>query len=279
MMKLFRAKTLAVGLRMSAMTTCMGVLTGLVAGLPLSAHAQDTQNRLVITNVEVDSAQGQMFIHGRNFGTLTGVAPTVHLMEIGVDVKTYGPYTVVVALPPVLQRAGSYLLTLSTGPNVEQNDSFEVTLGAVGPQGPKGDKGDKGDTGAQGPVGATGAQGVKGDKGDTGAQGPQGAQGPVGATGAEGPQGPQGVPGYTGALACRVVAGPASSSYAYPGSYVGCGYGESLTGGTCYSNASTVGAVSNVGSVGGVLSYTCTLRGPASTTARATAEAICCKVR
>jgi hypothetical protein len=259
MMKFFKSRALAAVLRMSSVTTCMGVMAGLT--LPVQAQAQDTQNRLIITNVEVDYAQGQMFIYGRNFGTSDGSAPSVHLMEIGVQVKTYGPSTVVITLPPVLQRAGSYLLTMSTGPNVEQNDSFEVTLGVAGPQGPQG---------PVGPVGPVGPQGPKGDPGP---------QGPVGATGAQGPQGEQGIPGYTGALSCRVVSGPSVNSYIYPGSYVGCGYGESLTGGTCYSNSSTVGAVSNVGGVGGVLSYTCTLRGPASTTAKATAEAICCKVR
>jgi hypothetical protein len=271
MMRFFKNRTLAVALSMSSMTTCMGAV-GLMAVLthPVQARAQDAQNRLVITNVEVDYAQGQMFIYGRNFGTSDGSAPIVHLMEIGVTVKTYGPSTVVVTLPSVLQRAGSYLLTMSTGPNLAQNDSFEVTLGTAGPQGPQGQvgpvgpqgpKGDKGDTGAQGPVGSTGEQGPKGDKGDTG------------------PQGEQGIPGYTGALSCRVAAGPSVNSYIYPASYVGCGYGESLTGGTCYSNSTTVGAVSNVGVVGGILAYTCTLRGPASTTAKATAEALCCKVR
>jgi hypothetical protein len=165
----------------------LGVAFGLMAGLTLSAQvfAGDFQNRLVITNVEVDYTQGQMFIFGRNFNTPTGSAPIVHFMEIGLDVKTYGPSTVVVVLPPMLQRAGSYLLTMSTGPNLEQNDSFDVTLGVVGPQGPKGDKGD---TGLQGP------QGEKGDKGDTGPQGVKGDTGLQGSQGATGAQGPQGHP-------------------------------------------------------------------------------------
>ncbi len=206
---------MAARLRMSSMTTRLGLLASVMAGLtvPAQVQAQDTQTRLVITNVEVDYAQGQMFIYGRNFNTPTGAPPIVHIMEIGVDVKIYGPSTVVVALPPMFQRAGSYLLTMSTGPNVEQNDSFDVTLGT---QGPKGEKGDKGDTGPQGPpglrgdkgdTGPQGPPGLKGDKGDTGPQGPpglkgdkgdigpQGIQGPPGPKGDRGPIGPQGPPG------------------------------------------------------------------------------------
>jgi hypothetical protein len=268
MMKFFRNRTLAVGLRMSSMTTRMGVLTGLMAGLTISAQAQaqETQDRLTITNVEVDYAQGQMFIYGRNFHTPTGVPPTVHLMEIGVTVKTYGPSTVVVYLPPMLMRSGSYRLTMSSGSNAAQNDAFEVTMGAVGPVGAVGPQGN---TGPQGPVGAVGPQG------NTGPQGPQGPQGEKGYTG---PQGIQGVPGYTGALACRVVTGPAVNSYASPGSYAGCVPGESLTGGTCYSNSGTVGTASVLTSAGGTLVYACVLRGPASTTALVTSKAICCKV-
>lgn len=271
MMKFFRNRTLAVGLRMSSMTTRLGVMTGLMAGLTLSAQAQaqETQNRLTITNVEVDYAQGQMFIYGRNFNTPTGVPPTVHLMEIGVTVKTYGPSTVVVYLPPMLMRSGSYRLTMSAGSNAEQNDTFEVTMGAVGPQGsvgpqgPKGDKGDKGDTGAQGPVGPVGPQG---ELGPVGPQGPQGEPGAVG---------PQGLPR---AMSCRLVSGASVNSYTMPGSYAGCVPGEFLTGGSCHSNSTTIGTASDVTAVGGVRVYACALRGTASTTVKATANAICCKL-
>lgn len=171
MTKFFRSRTLAVRLSLSSMTTRLGVLTGLMAGLTISAQAQAQapQNRLYITDLEVDYDRGQMTIHGRNFVTSTGLAPSVYLMDIGVQVKTYTPYTVVVALPPVLMRSGSYRLTMSTGPNVEQNDAFELTMGMLGPQGPKGDKGDPG---------SQGIQGLKGDKGDPGPQGPQGIPGP-----------------------------------------------------------------------------------------------------
>jgi len=55
---------------------------------------------------------------------------------------------------------------MSTGPNVEQNDSFDVTLGTQGP------KGDTGPQGIQGVQGDTGPQGLKGDRGLQGPAGP-----------------------------------------------------------------------------------------------------------
>lgn len=285
MLKFFRNGSLVVRLRMSFVTTRMGVLTGLVAaGLasPAQVRAQTTQNRLVITNVDVDYAKDQMIIHGRNFATPTGAAPVVHLMEMGLQVVTYGPYTVVVTLPPAFQQPGSYLLTISTGSNLEQNDSFDVTLGAAGPQGipgPQGPQGPKGDTGPQGAQGLPGAVGPQGLKGDTGPQGIHGEKGEKGDTGPQGPQGIQGPPGYTGALTCRVVAGPAVSSTSLPGSYVGCGSGESLTGGSCYSNSSSFGTSSNITAVSGQLVYACALRGAITSTVKATAEALCCRVQ
>ncbi|HZI11676.1 MAG TPA: hypothetical protein VE153_14940 [Myxococcus sp.] len=231
MMKHFRA--LALRLHMSSISSA-GALLGLTAmGLTVPVQAQAAE-RMVITNVEVDYTRAQMFIYGRNFNTPSGAAPIVHLMEIGVVVKVYGPSTVVVELPPALLLAGSYLLTMSAGPYPEQNDSFDVTLGTQGP---------------------------KGDKGDTG------------------PQGPPGIPGRTGALSCRLEVGAAVNSYSSPGSYASCQSGESLTGGMCYSNSSVVGTAANLPLVGTSRVFSCVLRGPASTTAKVTAQAFCCKVQ
>ena len=125
MIRFFRGGSLAVHLRMSSMAPRAGVLTSLLAGLTLSAQvqAQEAQRQLVITNVDVDYDKGQMIIHGRNFATPTGASPLVQFMEMGMTVVTYGPYTIVAALPPAFQRAGSYLLTVSTGPNLDQHDS------------------------------------------------------------------------------------------------------------------------------------------------------------
>lgn len=251
-MKRLLSRTLAVGLRVSSMAPRVGVMTSLVAGLmlPAQAGAQEPQNRTIITNVDVDYAKGELYIYGRNLNTPTGAAPAVHLMEIGVGVKSYASTYIAVVLPPVLQRAGSYLLTVSTGSNMEQNDSFDVTLGAMGPQGPAGPQGPKGDTGGRG------EQGPRGEKGDTGA------------------------PGNTGALSCRISYGVAVvGAYAGTGSYASCQSGEALTGGACYSNSSTIGTAGSVATVSGLLSYTCLLRGPASTTAKISSVAFCCKTQ
>lgn len=75
-------------------------------------------------------------------------------------------------LPPVPD--GDYVLKVSTGFMLYQNDTYDLTIGAVGPQGEKGEKGDTGATGAtgatgpQGPAGPVGPMGPKGDTGDPG---------------------------------------------------------------------------------------------------------------
>ncbi|WP_395846759.1 hypothetical protein [Cystobacter fuscus] len=280
MTKFFGGKTLAIQLRMSALTTHLGLMTGLMAGLSLSteARAQENQSQLVITNVEVDHALRTMFIYGRNFLTSTGVAPVVHVAEVGVAVKHYGPSTVAVELPSAFLQPGSYLLSMSTGPNLEQNDSFDVTIGNTGPQGPKGDTGPQGPQGIQGAQGPQGPQGPQGSKGDTGPQGPQGiqgAQGPQGFKGDTGATGPQGTPR---SMSCRVLEGPLRNDYSLPGSYKGCADGEFLTGGSCRSTSSSVGTSSDVMEVGGKTVYACALRGTSSTTAQAIAKAFCCKL-
>lgn len=150
MMRLFKSRTLAARLRMSPMTTSLGVLTSVMAGLSVPAQAQDPQTQLVITKVEVNYALSQMTIHGRNFGTASGIPPVVQFMGTGVGVVTYDTSKVIISVPLAFLEAGSYLLTMSIGPNIEQNDSFNVTLGPTGPQGPPGPKGD---TGPQGPPG------------------------------------------------------------------------------------------------------------------------------
>lgn len=284
MTKLFGSKTLMARLCLSSMTRHLGVLTGLAAGIAVAApvQAQENQGQTVITSVDVDSTQKLMFIHGRNFSTQTGAAPVVSVSEIGVVVKTYGASTVVVELPPAFLQPGSYLLTLSTGPNLAQNDSFDVTLGAAGPKGESGAQGPQGPAGAQGPKGDPGAPGLKGDAGP---QGPQGVQGPQGLKGDTGPQGPQGlqgiqgVPGPAKVFACRYPVGATVNSYSYPGSYVGCLPGEALTGGACtVSGASTIGSEGTIMGVSGITSYACVLAGPASTSAKVRAEGICCKL-
>jgi hypothetical protein len=238
MMKVFRRKTLAVHLRMSSVTTRLGVLTGLMAGLSLSTQvqAQESQNRLVITNVDVDYGQKLMFIHGRNFSTSTGAAPVVSVAEIPVTVKTYGPSTVVAELPPTFLQSGSYLLTMSTGPNLEQNDSFDVAIGAVGPQGPKGD------TGEQGPPGPPRALSCR----------------------------------YSTGATVNSYSYPGSYVGCSPGEFLTGGACSVPSGQN--SGSSAMGAESTITSVSGNTVYACHLVGPSSTTATVRAWGICCKL-
>jgi hypothetical protein len=286
MMKFFRDGSLVVRLRMSSMTTRMGVLTGLMAaGLasPAQVRAQATQNRLIITNVEVDYTQRQMFIYGRNFNTPTGAPPIVHLMEIGVDVKIYGPSTVVVALPELLLRPGSYLLTMSAGPNVEQNDSFDVTLGTVGSQGPEGLA-----TLAKTTPEAAGTNCVAGGtKLELGTDANR--NGVLDITEVDwtltkylcnGERGLQGQKGDRGSFAgCTLRSGPKSTSRSYASaSWAVCETDEILTGGACALADGTTSSTSGTfTSNGGRSVYACKITGPMDTTGVAIAQAMCCR--
>ena len=81
------------------------------------------------------------------------------------------------------------------------NQWYDISNGAIGPQGPQGLVGPAGATGpagAAGPVGAPGPTGTQGPAGTTGPLGPAGAPGPVGAPGSPGPAGPAGAPGPIG---------------------------------------------------------------------------------
>ena len=84
-----------------SMTTNLGVLTSVMAGLPVpaQAQAQDTQTQLVIRRVEVNYALSQMTIHGRNFATGSGVPPVVQFMGTGVGVVTYDASKVIISVP------------------------------------------------------------------------------------------------------------------------------------------------------------------------------------
>lgn len=78
------------------------------------------------------------------------------------------------------------------------NQWYDISNGAIGPQGPQGLVGPAGATGpagAAGPVGAPGPTGSQGPAGTTGPIGPAGSPGPVGAPG---PAGPAGAPGPIG---------------------------------------------------------------------------------
>jgi len=113
--------------------------------------------QLVIQNAS--ATNGTLHVTGKNFC----VAPTVAIN--GSAVTPTNASTTAFDVPVGGLTPGSYLLSVSCGTAGTARDTFDMTLGAVGPQGP------------------------------TGAQGPQGIQGP------QGPIGPQGVPGPAGTSA------------------------------------------------------------------------------
>ena len=101
----------------------------------------------------------QLTITGTGFGASI---PKLDLDGLVLSVITHTATKIVATLPSGLQ-AGSYMLSVTAN---GLTGTFDLTIGAAGPQGPQG---------VQGP------------------QGPQGLQGSQGAPGPQGPQGPAGI--------------------------------------------------------------------------------------
>jgi hypothetical protein len=133
------------------------ILALLAATLPALAAG----TKPVIESAVANYAADQLTITGVSFGT---TAPKVGIGGHVATVVSSSATSVVVALPKGIS-AGGFLLTLATSAG---SVSFDLSLGAAGPQGP---------VGPQGPAGAQGAPG------------PQGAAGPQGSSGAQGPAG------------------------------------------------------------------------------------------
>jgi len=177
-----------------------------------SYHEEDdyySHHKPEITSVRVDFLTNEINITGHN---LTGRrVPGVELLDSGVPLSVcntcYDENYIVASFVGVIED-GDYKLEISRGRHSRhKNISYDLTIGAVGPEGvqgevgPQGIKGDTGAQGSKGDKGDTGAQGPIGDKGDTGAQGPRGlvgAQGPKGDKGDTGAQGPRGLTGPRG---------------------------------------------------------------------------------
>ena len=123
---------------------------------PVLAHAKP-----VIDSATPNYGTNQLTIAGTGLGTAT---PTVKIDTVALSVVSHTMTNIVATLPSGI-GAGSYLLTVTAA---GATGSFDLTLGAAGPQGP------------QGPQGLQGPQGPIGQTGPTGASGPQGAQGPAG---------------------------------------------------------------------------------------------------
>ncbi len=92
-------------------------------------------NRPLINNATVDSTLQQVNINGLN---LVGNKPTVVLFNGDtLQLESVSSTLVVAKLSPI-PPAGTYLLALSTGNGSSDFDTFNVTIGVVGPQGPAG---------------------------------------------------------------------------------------------------------------------------------------------
>ena len=218
-------------LRVKHSFSCPGLKFALLAALVCFAGLQVAaaeERKLSIERVAFSFASGnpsptQMDIFGKNFGA---GRPTVVLGGVVQTVSQFSEGHVVVApLSPAQLPAGSYRLTLSHKSKVQDHDdddgtaTFEVAVGAIGPQGPAGApgiQGQKGDIGPAGPQGKTGAAGPAGAQGPavaTGQQGPAGAQGLQGAQGLTGPQGPAGATGPAGPQGPQGPAGGNSAAF------------------------------------------------------------------
>jgi len=124
---------------------------------------------------------------------------SVTLGEFGALVVTGTPSdTLIEATLPAGIYPGDFLLTVANGNGQSQNDEYDLTIGAVGPQGDQGKLGPQGEQGKLGPQGVQGDQGKLGPQGDQGKLGPQGEQGKLGAVGDQGEQGKLGFPGPQG---------------------------------------------------------------------------------
>jgi hypothetical protein len=153
---------------------CIVMLLLIVSSMPA------TTTTVVIDSASVNNTTTKITILGTGFDP-SGTAPTVKFNTSTLTLVSFSNVSIVATLPTGT-KAGSYQLTVKN--SSASSATFDVTIGAVGPQGPKGAMG------SQGPVGAQGPQGPAGPQGPVGATGPTGPRGPVGPTGPAGPSGP-----------------------------------------------------------------------------------------
>lgn len=181
-------------------TLMIGVLVVFV-----QAQAAPPGGHLNVVQVFVDDPNDPTTITIVGEDLLFGNGPlTVTLGEYVAPLTIVGTPTdtEIVATLPVNIDDGDYLLIVANGEGQSQNDEYDLTIGAVGPQGEQGEMGDAGPQGVQGklgPAGADGAQGDQGVQGKLGSPGDQGVQGKLGPAGADGAQGVQGKLGPAGA--------------------------------------------------------------------------------
>ena len=119
------------------------------SGRPEGTPGGAARPQVVIVSAETDFAIGRLFVRGTSFGT---TEPLIALNQVRLSVLSHTSVSIDALLPPGIPP-GSYLLTVSYGAGVSDNDSFHVTIGAAGPAGPKGDPGDPGEPGPRGEPG------------------------------------------------------------------------------------------------------------------------------
>jgi hypothetical protein len=138
------------------------VLATLLAALSLASDVLAGPRQLVVLRADADLSSGKILIQGENF--LSGAQGVVAVALAGLPLAIEGPPTSseIMAILPAGYPAGTYLLTVSRGHGAPKNDSFHLTIGAVGPEGPEGPKGDTGPQGLPGPVGPEGPAGPPG---------------------------------------------------------------------------------------------------------------------
>ena len=108
---------------------------------PAMLFAAPPGGHLNVTEVLVDDPNNptSIMIVGEHF--LFGPSgPTVTLGEFGpLAIVGIPTDTFIQATLPAMISAGDYLLTVSAGKGQSQNDEYDLTIGAVGPQGEQGD--------------------------------------------------------------------------------------------------------------------------------------------
>ena len=155
-----------------------------LGNLSYANNGQDLQIHTVLVDFELR----QLSVKGLNLlpKGMPGDAlePIVQINEMAPFVIVFAsPEEVVVDVPNLDLLEGDYLLSVSTGIGESQRDTWNLTLGAVGPQGLPGRDGVDSKAGRDGIDGKAGKDGVDGKVGDPGPQGPPGPPGSDGANG------------------------------------------------------------------------------------------------
>lgn len=123
-----------------------------------------SDKQMVITQVQLDLDGNEIYIHGlRLTGKHDDTPPSVTLAGTELDVASATDNLITAWLPPGIQ-AGDYLLAVSTGWGVKDNDTYDLTIGTVGLQSPQGDPGSAGPTGEKGDQAEPGLAGPPGER-------------------------------------------------------------------------------------------------------------------